>query len=60
MVKCCRLLYGVQLERGPFDKRTADLAWMYIFGAMALLVIFNLSKSIFVLIKVVDLCGKSY
>lgn len=32
------LLYGVQLERGPFDKRTADLAWMYIFGAMALLV----------------------
>ncbi|KAL1533081.1 derlin-1-like isoform X1 [Salvia divinorum] len=33
------LLYGVQLERGPFDKRTADLAWMYIFGAVTLLVI---------------------
>ncbi|KAI3458342.1 hypothetical protein Pfo_015005 [Paulownia fortunei] len=33
------LLYGVQLERGPFDKRTADLVWMYIFGAMSLLVI---------------------
>ncbi|XP_042031418.1 derlin-1-like isoform X1 [Salvia splendens] len=33
------LVYGVQLERGPYDKRTADLAWMYIFGAMTLLVI---------------------
>ncbi|KAH6795791.1 hypothetical protein C2S51_036777 [Perilla frutescens var. frutescens] len=33
------LLYGVQLERGPFDKRTADLAWMYIFGAMTLVVV---------------------
>ncbi|KAL8552506.1 hypothetical protein ACS0TY_001261 [Phlomoides rotata] len=33
------LLYGVQLERGPFDKRTADLVWMYIFSAFTLLVI---------------------
>ncbi|KAL3834665.1 hypothetical protein ACJIZ3_009401 [Penstemon smallii] len=32
------LLYGVQLERGPYDKRTADLLWMYIFGAISLLV----------------------
>ncbi|XP_073127976.1 derlin-1.1-like [Henckelia pumila] len=33
------LYYGVQLERGPYDKRTADLVWMYIFGALSLLVI---------------------
>lgn len=32
------LYYGVQLERGPYDKRTADLVWMYIFGALSLLV----------------------
>ncbi|KAK6132230.1 hypothetical protein DH2020_034050 [Rehmannia glutinosa] len=32
------LYYGTQLERGPFDKRTADLLWMYIFGAMPILV----------------------
>ncbi|KAM5557022.1 derlin-1.1-like [Rosa sericea] len=30
--------YGVSLERGPFDKRTADYVWMLIFGAMSLLV----------------------
>ncbi|XP_061345690.1 derlin-1-like [Gastrolobium bilobum] len=30
--------YGVSLERGPFDKRTADYVWMFIFGALALLV----------------------
>ncbi|XP_058205856.1 derlin-1-like isoform X2 [Rhododendron vialii] len=30
--------HGVQLERGPFDKRTADYLWMYIFGAFSLLV----------------------
>ncbi|KAM7494647.1 hypothetical protein LguiB_029256 [Lonicera macranthoides] len=29
---------GVSLERGPFDKRTADYLWMYIFGAFSLLV----------------------
>ncbi|KAG5558309.1 hypothetical protein RHGRI_008290 [Rhododendron griersonianum] len=29
--------HGVQLERGPFDKRTADYLWMYIFGAFSLL-----------------------
>ncbi|KAA8533897.1 hypothetical protein F0562_031414 [Nyssa sinensis] len=33
------LRYGVSLERGPFDKRTADYVWMYIFGTLALLVI---------------------
>lgn len=30
--------YGVLLERGPFDKRTADFVWMLIFGALSLLV----------------------
>ncbi|CAL5407646.1 unnamed protein product [Camellia sinensis] len=30
--------HGVQLERGPFDKRTADFLWMFIFGALSLLV----------------------
>ncbi|XAR66105.1 hypothetical protein NMG60_11012190 [Bertholletia excelsa] len=30
--------HGVQLERGPFDKRTADYLWMYFFGAISLLV----------------------
>ncbi|GLU20887.1 hypothetical protein SLE2022_370640 [Rubroshorea leprosula] len=30
--------YGVSLERGPFDKRTADYIWMFIFGALSLLV----------------------
>ncbi|XP_072965188.1 derlin-1 [Typha angustifolia] len=29
--------YGVQLERGPFDRRTADFLWMMIFGAISLL-----------------------
>ncbi|XP_010914944.1 derlin-1 [Elaeis guineensis] len=29
--------YGVQLERGPFDKRTADFLWMMMFGAFSLL-----------------------
>ncbi|KAF3319971.1 derlin-1-like protein [Carex littledalei] len=29
--------YGVQLENGPFDKRTADFLWMMIFGAVSLL-----------------------
>ncbi|WOL19665.1 derlin-1 [Canna indica] len=31
--------YGVQLEKGPFDKRTADFLWMMIFGAFTLLVL---------------------
>lgn len=31
--------YGVQLERGPFDKRTADFLWMMIFGVLTLLVL---------------------
>ncbi|XP_039064810.1 derlin-1.1-like [Hibiscus syriacus] len=30
--------YGVLLERGAFDKRTADYVWMLIFGALSLLV----------------------
>ncbi|CAB4301628.1 unnamed protein product [Prunus armeniaca] len=29
--------YGVGLERGPFDKRTADYVWMLVFGAISLL-----------------------
>lgn len=29
--------YGVQLEKGPFDRRTADFLWMMIFGAFSLL-----------------------
>lgn len=33
------LKYGVQLERGPFDKRTADYVWMFVFGAFSLLVV---------------------
>ncbi|KAL2550078.1 Derlin-1 [Forsythia ovata] len=32
------LYYGAQLERSPFDKRTADFVWMYVFGAASLLV----------------------
>ena len=30
--------YVVQLERGPFDRRTADFLWMMIFAALYLLV----------------------
>ncbi|KAK8351659.1 hypothetical protein V6Z12_A05G047800 [Gossypium hirsutum] len=30
--------YGVQLEQGPFQRRTADFLWMMIFGAISLLV----------------------
>ncbi|KAL8247902.1 hypothetical protein R6Q59_009118 [Mikania micrantha] len=33
------LKYGVQLERVPFDKRTADYVWMFFFGAFSLLAI---------------------
>lgn len=29
--------YGVQLENGPFQRRTADFLWMMIFGALSLL-----------------------
>ncbi|CDP05367.1 unnamed protein product [Coffea canephora] len=32
------LYYGVSLERGAFDKRTADYVWMFVFGAISLLV----------------------
>jgi len=38
MAIACRARYGVQLERGPFDKRTADFLWMMIFGVLTLLV----------------------
>ncbi|GAV85912.1 DER1 domain-containing protein [Cephalotus follicularis] len=31
--------YGVQLEQGPFQGRTADFLWMMIFGALSLLVL---------------------
>ncbi|CAI9100474.1 OLC1v1037586C2 [Oldenlandia corymbosa var. corymbosa] len=31
--------YGVQLESGPFNGRTADFLWMMIFGAFSLLVL---------------------
>ncbi|XP_042461908.1 derlin-1.1-like [Zingiber officinale] len=31
--------YGVQLERGPFDRRAADFLWMMLFGAFILLVL---------------------
>ncbi|KAL6221056.1 hypothetical protein ACLB2K_008808 [Fragaria x ananassa] len=31
--------YGVQLEKGPFERRTADFLWMMIFGALTLLVL---------------------
>ncbi|KAL5853458.1 hypothetical protein ACOSQ3_008576 [Xanthoceras sorbifolium] len=29
--------YGVQLEKGPFERRTADFLWMMIFGALSML-----------------------
>ncbi|KAE8669172.1 Derlin-1 [Hibiscus syriacus] len=31
--------YGVQLENGPFERRTADFLWMMIFGVLSLLVL---------------------
>jgi len=31
--------YGVMLEKGAFDRRTADFLWMMIFGAISLLVV---------------------
>ncbi|XP_068652930.1 derlin-1-like [Aristolochia californica] len=31
--------YGVQLEKGPFEKRTTDFLWMIMFGAFILLVL---------------------
>ncbi|MBA0774137.1 hypothetical protein Gotri_009366 [Gossypium trilobum] len=33
----CSARYGVQLEQGPFQRRTADFLWMMIFGAISLL-----------------------
>ncbi|CAL5096735.1 unnamed protein product [Urochloa decumbens] len=34
-----RARYGVQLEKGAFEKRTADFLWMMMFGAISLLVV---------------------
>ncbi|KAK1264781.1 Derlin-1 [Acorus gramineus] len=31
--------YGVQLEKGPFERRTADFLWMMIFGALSMLLL---------------------
>ncbi|KAK3137324.1 hypothetical protein QOZ80_5BG0450820 [Eleusine coracana subsp. coracana] len=31
--------YGVQLEKGAFERRTADFLWMMIFGAISLLIL---------------------
>ncbi|XP_076921833.1 derlin-1-like [Bidens hawaiensis] len=31
--------YGVQLENGPFNRRTADFLWMMIFGSLTLMVL---------------------
>ncbi|WCJ42591.1 DERLIN-1 [Euphorbia peplus] len=31
--------YGVQLENGPFNRRTADFLWMMIFGAFSMLLL---------------------
>ena len=33
-----RARYGVQLEKGSFENRTADFLWMMIFDAISLLV----------------------
>ena len=41
-----RANYGVSLERGPFDKRTADFVWMLIFGAFSLLVSQNIKSQV--------------
>ncbi|KAF9616012.1 hypothetical protein IFM89_027951, partial [Coptis chinensis] len=30
--------YGVQVERGPFDRRPADFLWMMFFGAFSMLI----------------------
>ncbi|KAM3270361.1 derlin-1 [Capsicum chacoense] len=35
--------YGVQLESGPFQRRTADFLWMMIFGALTLLALSAIS-----------------
>ncbi|TXG61489.1 hypothetical protein EZV62_012852 [Acer yangbiense] len=31
--------YGVNLEKGPFERRTADFLWMMIFGGLSLLLL---------------------
>ncbi|KAK9099205.1 hypothetical protein Syun_026250 [Stephania yunnanensis] len=36
-VLIARARYGVQLEKGPFEGRTADFLWMMIFGGFSLL-----------------------
>jgi hypothetical protein len=42
-----RARYGVALERGPFDKRTADYVWMLLFGALSLLVCFVSTNAVY-------------
>ena len=42
-----RARYGVALERGPFDKRTADYVWMLLFGALSLLVCFVFTNAVY-------------
>jgi len=39
LILAYRARYGVQLEKGAFEKRTADFLWMMIFGAISLLVL---------------------
>lgn len=41
-----RARYGVQLEKGPFERRTADFLWMMIFGSLTLLV----SKAVLIIL----------
>lgn len=43
-----RARYGVQLENGPFQRRTADFLWMILFGALSLLVCIRLSVGVHV------------
>ena len=50
-----RARYGVQLEKGPFDRRTADFLWMMIFGSFSLLV----CEIIFIIVQLRDLVTNS-
>ncbi|GLT49468.1 hypothetical protein SLA2020_230200 [Shorea laevis] len=47
--------YGVQLEKGTFERRTADFLWMMIFGALSLLAlsIIPIFRSLFLGISLV-------
>lgn len=50
-----RARYGVQLESGPFQRRTADFLWMILFGALSLLVCIRLSVGVHV--RVTEYCA---